>query len=101
MGIKSVFREDKHIKGFTLVEMSVVCLVFAVILNLNIAFITRKKKYDHPQQAQVEALLSMKQRCDEFGVCFNAKGHIKKGQSITRNNLVCVYQLGWGRVRCD
>ena len=102
MGIKSVFREDKHIKGFTLVESILVMLVL-VSLSLLFGIMIPSKQYyfKSPHICQLKAMSTRRACHYSKDIWFNENGNINHGLTIKIDGFICVFQLGMGRYRCE
>lgn len=89
-------------KGFTLVEILVVMFTSTIFSSLFfVVFRVPQYEYINPVACQLEAFAKRKRCYFKDSIWFNQNGNINRAATHKIGNTTCVFQLGFGRFRCE
>lgn len=87
--------------GFTLIEMLIVMSLITLLTTIFLIPNFFKESDMAIIDLQLEAMASGKRKYYSKDLWFNGRGNINLGQTININGMSCIFQLGFGRYRCE
>lgn len=104
MGVRLVLLVVKQVnKGFTLIEVLVVMFiisVFSVIFMLPV-YISSANTSLNILDVQLEAMAKSERVYLNDSIWFNERGNINQAITTNLKGFTCVFQLGFGRFKCE
>ncbi len=89
-------------KGYTLLE--VLLVMFTLTMLSSLFFVVFKRPsytYINPVACQLDAFSNHSRCYFTKDIWFNQNGNINKARSVKLGKFDCVFQLGFGRFRCE